>query len=293
MGRHDEAFEHARRGKEGRRPAYDPAQTSQSVDRRIKYFTPKKLRRLPRASHGNRRPVFIIGMPRSGTTLVEQILASHSQVCGAGELRALPAICQSARSNLQASCKDYPELLDAMTPDIANELAEGYLSAIAAIDQTATYVTDKMPDNFLLLGLIATLFPGSHVIHCRRDPLDTCLSCYMNYFAGGQVFSHDLTHLGAYYRDYERQMTHWREVLNFPVIEVRYENLVKDAANETRKLLAHLGLPWEDACLNFHRNRRPVLTPSCDQVRRPMYSSSVGRWKRYAKQLAPLMSALR
>jgi hypothetical protein len=179
-----------------------------------------------------------------------------------------------------------------MTTDVADDLAERYLSQIAAIDDSATFVTDKMPDNFLLLGLIATLFPQSHVIHCVRNPLDTCLSCYMNYFAGGQAYSHDLTHLGAYYRGYERLMTHWKSVLDFPLIEVCYENLIADPVHETRKLVAQLGLPWEDECLNFYRNRRPVLTPSCDQVRRPLYASSVGRWKHYSNQLAPLISAL-
>jgi hypothetical protein len=291
-GRYDEAFEHARRGKEGRRPDYDPSHNSQWIDCHLEYFTPAKLQSLPRASHGSRRPVFIIGMPRSGTSLVEQILASHSQVHGAGELRTLMSIRRAAWTSLWAAEKPYPDLLDSMSKSIADELAGVYLSTIAALDERTTYVIDKMPDNFLLLGLIATLFPDSRVIHCTRNPLDTCLSCYMTYFAGGQEYSHDLAHLGSFYRDYDRLMKHWATVLNYPLIEINYENLIHDMPGQARQLLVQLELPWEDACLNFHQTKRPVLTPSSDQVRRPVYATSVGRWKHYAKHLSPLIAAL-
>jgi tetratricopeptide (TPR) repeat protein len=290
--RYDQAFEQARLGKEASRPVYDPFHVQQWIDLQIDYFTPDTLSRLARATHGSRRPLFIIGMPRSGTSLVEQILASHSQVHGAGELRTLMSLRRSIWSSPWGEGQLYPDVLDSMTVAHANELAGVYLSTISSRCATATYVIDKMPDNFLLLGLIATLFPHSHVIHCTRDRLDTCLSCYMTYFVAGQDYSHDLTHLGSFYRDYERLMAHWQTALEYPLIEVNYERLVSDLDGQTRRLLSAIGLPWEDDCLRFYQNRRPVLTASSDQVRRPIYASSVGRWKHYAKHLSPLLAAL-
>lgn len=291
-GRYDEAFEQARLGHAADRPAYDPADFSRWVDFQGTYFTPRKLHDLPRASHRSRRPVFIVGMPRSGTTLVEQVLACHPQVYGAGELDALSKVSLAGRQGAGVLPHEiYPGWLDSLSVRKANELAGGYLGRLAALDAAATHVTDKMPGNFVYLGLIALLFPDCHIIHCTRDPVDTCLSCYMT-FGSDQAYAGDLAHLGARYRDYRRLMAHWKSVLNCPMIEVSYEAMVADQEGEARRLLGLLGLPWDDRCLRFHANTRPVLTASLDQVRRPIYASSVGRWRHYEKHLGPLIEAL-
>jgi hypothetical protein len=153
-------------------------------------------------------------------------------------------------------------------------------------------VTDKMPGNFFHAGLIRILFPNARIIHTRRNPLDNCLSAYFNKFQTGQQFSYDLTALGAYYREYARIMDHWRKVLPPPFLEVQYEELVADQENVSRKIIEFCGLPWDDRCLEFHKNERPIRTASSWQVRQPMYSSSVDRWRGYEKNLAPLLTAL-
>lgn len=292
VGRYDEAFEHARLGKEMTRRPYDRQDDSRRVDRRIRFFTPKKLHDLPRASHGNHRPVFIIGMPRSGTSLVEQILASHPQVHGAGELETLSAIARSTHAADWTDGDPYPENMDALSLRKANRLAAQYLQAVTRLNENATYVTDKMPLNFMYLGLMQVLFPDCQVIHCTRDPLDTCLSCYMTQFAAGHEFAQDLGDLAAFYNEYLRVMEHWRDTLNLPMIEVSYEQVVSDLEGQTRRLLDVLNLPWDERCLRFFENRRPVATASAEQVRRPVYASSVGRWKHYEKHLAPLIDGL-
>ena len=157
----------------------------------------------------------------------------------------------------------------------------------------ATRVVDKHPYNFLHLGLIATLLPQARIIHCRRDPLDTCVSCFFRNFADPFPFRHDLRHLGMYYREYERLMAHWRQVLPIPIFEVQYEELTADPDRVIRPLIAHCGLPWDDRCARFYETQRPVRTASMLQVRKPMYRSAVGRWKRYEAQLQPLVEVLR
>lgn len=289
LGRYDDAFEQARLANEARSEGYRPGEQTEAVDRRIAYYTPRKLLTLPRASHGNRRPVFIVGMPRSGTTLVEQILASHAQVYGAGEL---PMLIRLGHSVVKREREKYPDCLDLLSVRMADRLAAEYLSHIEALDPAATYVTDKMPFNFMYLGMIALLFPDCHVIHCTRDPLDTCLSCYMTDLSVGNRFAHDLKRVGTFYRDYRRLMSHWKNVLNFPMLEVSYEQVVSDVETQTRRMLEFLDLPFDERCLQFHQNARYVSTASKEQVRRPIYSSSVGRWRNYRRHLEPLMKAL-
>lgn len=297
MGRYDDAFEQARLGNESARAAapraHDPAAHSQRVSRLIEYFSPRRLRSLPRATHGSRRPVFIVGVPRSGTSLVEQILASHPQVHGGGELPTLSTLTRTAaHAEWAEEGETYPDCLDSLSPRGADRLAGEYLSVIDGLGADATHVTDKMPANYLNLEAVELLLPGSRVIHCVRDPLDTCLSCYLSNFADGNEFSLDLAHLGAYYRDYRRLMDHWRRALTVPVLDVRYEDLVLDTGPQVRRLLDFLDLPWDDRCLRFHENKRLVKTASEDQVRRPIYTSSIGRWKHYEKHLSPLIAAL-
>lgn len=292
MEQYDQAFAHAAAGNAARRRPYDPGEHTRWVDRRLEYLTPSKLHDLPRASQGGRRPVFIIGMPRSGTSLVEQILASHPQVFGAGELAMLSRVARLAASYDPNGGQLYPDALDGISLHAANKLAAEYLSELNALDSSATYVTDKMPLNFLYLGIIAVMFPDAHVIHCTRDPLDTCLSCYFTNFTFGHEFSTDLRNLGLFHRDYQRLMHHWTRVLNFPMLEVKYEDVVNDLGGQVRRMLEYLDLPWDERCLQFYRTRRHVSTASREQVGRPIYSSSVGRWRKYEKHLDELIAML-
>jgi hypothetical protein len=236
--------------------------------------------------------VFVVGMPRSGTTLVEQILASHPAVFGAGELELMPR----AVAGLRAA---HPE---AAFPDLAAMLDDADLRALGArylagLDRIAppeaARVTDKLPLNFVHVGLIHLALPGARLVHVRRDPLDTCVSCYSKLFAGNQPFAYDLGELGRYYRAYTSVMAHWRRVLPPGVLlELDYEAVVADLERAARRLVAHCGLGWDDACLAFHRTERPIRTASALQVRRPLYTEAIGRAAAYAPWLAPLIAAL-
>ena len=232
------------------------------------------------------------GMPRSGTTLIEQIMASHPQVHGAGELNLIHRMASEFPS-LLGSATPYPQCIAQATAQKLERIAQTYLGELQKRGGKASRVTDKAPINFLHLGLIDLLFPGARVIHCARDPLDTCLSCYFQPFSGEYSFTYDLGHLGAYYRLYENLMVHWRQILRVPVFEVRYEELVADQERMIRALIEFCGLPWDDRCLKFYETERTVATASFDQVRKPIYAGSVGRWRRYEAYLEPLISALK
>jgi hypothetical protein len=291
-GEYDGAMAQARMGHAAQVRPYDPNSISRQVDSDVAYYTPARLHDLPRASHGSRRPVFIVGMPRSGTSLVEQILASHPQVYGAGELDMVPRLARAAAQCDPTRGCQYPQCLDALSLLACDQLARRYLDELARLNTSARYVTDKMPLNFLHMGLITLLFPDCHVIHCARDPMDTCVSCYMTDFAMGNEFAQDLGHLGAFHVQYRRLIGHWQETLNVPLIEVRYEELVSDIEGVTKDLLECLDLPWDGRCLEFHRTRRHVGSASSHQVRRPIYNGSIGRWRRYEKHVGPLREGL-
>lgn len=285
FGEYGEAFSWYRRGNDvrGRMLAaqgmqYDPARHDSRVDRIIASFGPTAFGSGNRGSD-SRQPVFIVGMPRSGTSLVEQILSSHADIAGGGEL----ALVGEEATHLSASA-GYPR----HRPDEAalGRFADRYIGHLSQIGPGKRYVTDKKPTNFLHLGLIALAFPNARVIHCRRDRRDVGLSCYFQNFAGpGQAFSYDLENLTHFQDVYLRIMAHWRDVLPLKIAEVDYEKLVADQEAETRRLLTFLELDWDPACLDFHRNRRPVVTASHTQVRSPIYAGSVGRWRNYASEL--------
>jgi len=222
-------------------------------------------------------PVFIVGMPRSGTTLVEQILSSHPQVFGAGELATLGRIAARARE---------------LTPETCAALGQEYVESVRRLAPDAARITDKMPGNFIHVGLIAAILPNARIIHCRRDPVDTCLSCYKQNFARGQHWSYELAELGEHFRRYRDLMAYWHEVLPGWVLGVDYEAVVADTENQARRLVDHIGLPWNDACLEFYRSERPVMTASKAQVRQPIYTTSVEKWRRYGAHLEPLLAAL-
>jgi Sulfotransferase family len=237
-------------------------------------------------------PIFILGMPRSGTTLVEQVLASHSEVYGAGEL--LDFEREVARlSEADGAPPTFPELAPSLSGEQLRQLGTRYVQRVRPAAPAAVHITDKMPMNFLFVGLIHLALPNARIIHTRRDPVDTCLSCFATLFTGEHRVAYELGELGRYYRAYDRLMRHWRDMLPDGVIlEVKYEDLVTGFEPQARRIVDHCGLEFEDTCLDFHKTRRPVRTASAAQVRQPIYQSSVGRWHSYKHLLRPLLDAL-
>ncbi|MES1946165.1 hypothetical protein C84B14_02426 [Salinisphaera sp. C84B14] len=241
--------------------------------------------------HDSERPLLIVGMPRSGTSLVEQIVASHPQAHGAGELNDIRRMVRELPV-ITGSDKRYPECLDRLTPQAATMLAQRYLGGLEARAPAAVRVTDKMPFNMLWLGLIALILPNARVIYCRRDAMDNALSCYFQLFSRGLRFAYDLGHVGHVYRQHERLMAHWCEHLPLSMLTVDYEDLVREPESQSRRLIEFTGLDWDERCLDFHRHARGVRTASVWQVRQPVYQSSLARWKTYEPWLAPLRESL-
>ena len=260
--------------------------------RRIRAFFDAE-RLAPRPGRGARdpAPIFIVGLPRSGSTLIEQILASHSQVEGTMELVNILNIVGEF-DDLAPGRDGYPETLAATTDAGLRALGERYLSQTAALHPRRPRFTDKLPNNFSHVGLIQLILPGATLIDARRHPLDACLSNFKQYFAEGQTFSYALEDLARYYRAYLELMDHWDAVLPGKVLHVQYEDLVSEPELQIRRLLGHCGLSFEPACLDFHETRRAVRTASAEQVRQPLYRSGVGYWRHFARELAPLAAAL-
>ncbi len=279
------SFEHLRAGNALRRReiVYDEAATLGLMDRMRATFGAGG----PVGGDGSAVPVFIMGMPRSGTSLVEQILASHAQVHGAGEQTILGRAVQ----RLESAHGAFPECVPLL--DLA-ELGRNYVAELRALAQEATRITDKMPHNFLFAGLVGLALPGARIIHVQRDPVDTCLSCFSKMFSGTHPYAYDLGELGRYWRAYAALMAHWRDILpEGMMLEVRYEDVVADLEGQARRMVAFIGLDWDDACLAFHRTQRVVRTASAAQVRQPVYATSVGRREAYGALLDPLLAALK
>ena len=230
-------------------------------------------------------------MPRSGTSLVEQILAAHPDVTACGELPILNDMIKEIPAILKSE-KNWPYCISDMTQDQVNFLSEEYIRRLPDKKQQTTFITDKMPHNFFVLGLIQLLFPKAKVIHCRRQPLDTCLSIYFANFHLGHEYSGNLFNTGAHYFQYLRLMEHWRSYLSIELLEMDYELLVNDPELQVRKLLEYCGLSWDENCLHFNKLDRKVKTASFDQVRQPIYTKSIDRWKNYEKYLDNLKSGL-
>jgi tetratricopeptide (TPR) repeat protein len=290
-GRFSDAFEYYRAANSVRPHAFDRSEFRAHCARIRTTFTKELLRRLPHARNDSAVPIFVVGMPRSGTSLVEQILSSHPAVFGAGELTWLDQLSEALTRRLGTTA-DYPECALDLSVRALDAAADEYLALLRSSAPAAERVVDKMPGNFMHLGLIEVLFPGSRIIHIAREPLDNCLSCYFQNFTHGHEYTADLATLGAVYREYERMMEHWRATLTHPVLDVRYENLVGDQEAESRRLLEFCGLPWDARCLRFHETRRVVRTASYDQVRRPMYRDSLARHRHYEAFLGNLRAAL-
>ncbi len=263
------------------------ARTSENV----KTFSNHFFKQYQVRGHPSELPVFIVGMPRSGTTLVEQIIASHPQVFGADELTHIPTMAAGLPARLQTELP-YPQCATLIDTPLARSLAEEYLDKLRAMGGDAERVSDKLPGNVFYLGLIALMFPNARIIHCRRDPMAVCLSIYFHRFAYGYHYAYDLTDIGVRYRQYERLMQHWRQVLPLEICDVQYEELVANQASESRRLIDYCGLPWDDRCLEYYKNDRPVQTMSSWQVRQPIYTDSIRRWKHYEKHLDELKEML-
>ncbi len=269
---------------------YDPGVVTAHVDRIIGTFTPEFL--VAKAGQGDLTPdpVFIVGMPRAGSTLIEQILASHSLVEGTMELPDLPAI---ALREGKATPTGWLDAVKDMPPERLAELGREFLARTQVQRKSAKpFYIDKLPNNWLYVGLIHLILPNATIIDARRHPLDCCFSNFRQHFAKGQAFSYDLADMGRYYADYVRAMAHFDAVLPGRVHRVIHEELLDDPEMQVRALLTHLGLPFEDACLRFHENRRAVRTASSEQVRRPINRDGVGQWQPYEEWLGPLKDAL-
>jgi tetratricopeptide (TPR) repeat protein len=289
-GAYDQAFANYRQGNELRRrllhergEILDAEQHRARIDGLIAEFDRSYFERVEGLGLDTELPVFIVGMPRSGTSLVEQILASHPLVHGAGERKDIREIV-----GILSATGRVDQALFSMSRDSIRSLGERYLRRLVELAPRAKRITDKLPENYLYLGVIVTLFPRARIIHCRRHPIDVCFSCYTQNFQG-LGFAASLTDLGHYYRDYERLTAHWRAVLPRPMLEVDYEELVKNQESASRRLVAFCGLDWDERCLAFHATSRAVQTASRVQVRRPVFSGSIGRWKHYQSHLQPLV----
>jgi tetratricopeptide (TPR) repeat protein len=291
--RYAEAFNHYAEGNALRRKtAPFSIETFEAKSRRIAAcFDAEFFRARAAAGDPDPAPIFIVGLPRSGSTLVEQILASHSQVEGTMELHNILAMVREL-DHLDADRDGYPEKARTLSADELTGLGRRFIEETAALRSGKPRFVDKMPNNFSHVGLIHAILPNAKIIDARRHPMDACFSTYKQHFAEGQSFSYDLGDLGRYYRCYLALMDHWDEVLPGKVFHLQYEQLIRDPEGVIRSLLEHCGLPFEAATLNFHQTDRPVRTASSEQVRQPLYASGVGYWKRFEAALEPLRASL-
>jgi len=288
----DRAFEYFQKGNRLQRESfsYDPEKITRYVDSLTKVYSRGFHERKRQFGSASQVPVFIVGMPRSGTTLVEQIVSSHDQVHGAGEIRTCSGLTYSILQRLEYKSPD-PECMSLLDGQMIREHAARYLRELRLHSPTAARITDKEPVNFFRIGLIKNLFPDARIIHCKRNPLDNCISVFFHDFGEFQC-SFELSELGQFYRDYERLMKHWQERFPGEIHTVQYEELVADQEKVSRQLIEYLGLDWDEKCLDFYNNDRNVMTPSNTQVRQPIYTDSIDRWKRYEKNLRPLIDAM-
>jgi tetratricopeptide (TPR) repeat protein len=292
MEHYEEAFRIAREANAMLAVPFDADAVRRRTDDLVAVFTRERLAALPPPSEAGALAVFLVGMPRCGSTLAERVLHAHPEAHGADEIDALHRVISDLPP--AADGRTFPHNVPGLDGPAIDRAATAYVEAIRPLAPKAARISNKHLANFMHVGLIRAILPGARVVHCRRDPLDTCLSCLMSPLAPGQAaYTQDLAMLAAYYRQYQRLMAHWREVLDDPPLEQDYERLVADQEATSRRLVAHCGLDWDDACLRFHEPKRADRTISFDQVRRPLYATSVGRAERFGAILDPLRAALR
>jgi len=292
LGKANEAFAHFKNGCELKRKSFDyqSSQHHEHIQTIKSVFTKKFIKSHKGSGCLDSTPIFVLGMPRSGTTLTEQIIASHPSVFGAGELPDLSRLIRSVEAALP---EKYPFNVAGFATEQFAKMGAEYVQGIRRYSADSMHITDKMPANFMYLGLIHMMLPNAKIIHVKRNPVDTALSCYTKIFNRGQYFSYDLKELGEHYRDYVELMAHWKSVLPAKSFyEVQYEDLVADNEKQAKKLIKYCGLPWDSACLESHKTERNVRTASVAQVRQPIYKSSVERWRAYEQHLQPLLDVL-
>ena len=295
-GDYDCAFEHYRLGNDLRRSheVYDPVQTEVIHNRTIEVFSKDFLKSKQGSGCTDPAPILIVGLPRSGSTLIEQILASHSQVEGTMELPDLSRLVRNLnrKSGKRKNRQEYPETITSLVDEEFVALGEEYLESTMRYRSGKLHFIDKMPNNFPMIGFLHLILPNAKVINARRHPLDSCLGSYRQLFYKGQSFTYDMYELGEYYLQYQRMMDHWHHVLPDKVLDVHYEQVVLDQENQTRRILEYCGLPWEDQCLRFYENKRAVNTASSEQVRQPIYTKALNFWRNYESHLGELIEIL-
>ena len=292
-GRYDDAFAAYAEGNALKRATfkYDETTLTAAVDDIIRRFDGALAAKIGSVGHRDQAPLFIVGMPRSGTTLIEQILSSHTDLHGAGELKDFSDAFHTVHAGPpEISYMDF--LLKAPDEDLAR-IGADYTRRLRQLDGKALRISDKMPGNFFYAGLICLSLPKAKIVHSLRHPLDTCLSNYARLFNETMPFAYDLGELGRYYLQYKRLMDHWHKILPAgKILDMHYEDVVGDLAGQAKRLISHTGLEWQDGCLDFHKNTRPVKTASVAQVRKPIYKSSVSRWEYFARHLEPLKTII-
>jgi tetratricopeptide (TPR) repeat protein len=293
-GNFEQAWAYYKEGNSSQRSLenYDPVRTEFMNDEIIEVFNRDFLAANTGLGHPSAEPIFVVGLPRSGSTLIEQILASHSQVEGTSELHYAGLVATSLNRN-RADGVNYPQAVHELRGEHFKRLGADYLeyAQIHRVEGKPFFI-DKMPNNFPTIGFLHLILPHAKIIDARRYPLDSCLSCYRQLFARGQSFTYDLTDIGEYFLQYQRMMDHWHEVLPGRCLTVQYEDVVTDFENQVRRLLEYCELPWEDACIHFHETERPVRTASSEQVRQPVYSKSINFWRNHEEYLAELIEVL-
>jgi len=293
-GDYEKAFDCYSRGNANRREreSYDPVQTVDLHDAFIETFSQEFLDSRTGTGCDSNAPILIVGLPRSGSTLIEQILASHPDVEGTHELPELGRVARSIGFN-RPDRLAYPRAVPDLGEDELRELGEEYLRRTKRHRETdKPRFTDKLPNNFVHVGFLSLILPNAKVINAKRHPLDSCLGSFKQLFARGQPFTYDQFELAEFYLEYQRLMDHWQAVLPGKVLDVQYEDVVDDLETQVRRILDYCGLPWNDACLRFYENERAVKTASSEQVRQPIYASSKHRWRHYETQLAPMIEVL-
>ena len=292
-GNHATAFRHFQQGNnlKAAKNHFDRPNHESQIDNVIDTFDADFFNQRQDWGSQSTLPVFIIGMPRSGTSLVEQILSAHPLMHGAGELRLMLELASSLKQDSTAPTNSHAQRVAALNRQQVDELAQQQLETIRNLQPLARHVIDKLPGNYFRLGLIRLLFPRAIIIHCHRDPMDTCWSCYQQNFDQGLNFTNDLETLGHAYRGYQRLMAHWHEVLPGQIHDIGYEELVQNPEFVSRKLLQHCGVEWHPGVLDYQQ-QRPDTTASMWQVRQPVYQTSIGRWKTYRQYLHPLSHVL-
>jgi len=292
---YDRAFENFEKGNIVQRKleSYDPVDTESNYDRTIALMDDDFLQKNAGVDESDITPIFVVGLPRSGSTLIEQILASHSQVDATHELGDLSRVVQSVHRKSKKKGEKFPNTLADIGRDEWAHIGDEYLKRTAIFRDKAACFVDKYPNNFMFAGFLKLAIPNARIIDARRHPLDSCFGTYKQLFASGQPFSYDMTEIGEYYLQYRRLMDHWHEVLPGFVLDVQYEDVVADLESQVRRILDFCGLPFEEACLRFHETERAVKTASSEQVRQPIYSSSVNLWRNYEEHLETLVHILK